>query len=149
MGFPAVYYCVILPPPLHSLLHLLECISRGCALPAALLFSGGDADADEQLTAPPPGAAATAARAQANGIKSRLPVVRFSGSGADGEEEDGASSADAAAEASPRCAVCLAAVEEGAEVRQLGNCSHAFHLPCIDRWVDMGHFTCPLCRSLL
>ncbi|EEC81928.1 brassinosteroid-responsive RING protein 1 [Oryza sativa Japonica Group] len=146
MGFPAVYYCVILPPPLHSLLHLLECISRGCALPAALLFSGGDADAEAELAAPPPGAAATAARAQADGIKSRLPVVRFSasGSGSDGEEEDGA-----AAEASPRCAVCLAAVEEGAEVRQLGNCSHAFHLPCIDRWVDMGHFTCPLCRSLL
>uniref|UniRef100_A0A0E0LJT2 RING-type domain-containing protein n=1 Tax=Oryza punctata TaxID=4537 RepID=A0A0E0LJT2_ORYPU len=141
MGFPAVYYCVILPPPLHSLLHLLECISRGCALPAALLFSGS-ADADEQLAAPP----AAAARAQADGIKSRLPVVRFSGSGAVEEEDDDAA---ASAAASPRCAVCLAAVEEGAEVRQLGNCSHAFHLPCIDRWVDMGHFTCPLCRSLL
>ncbi|KAF0908498.1 hypothetical protein E2562_025460 [Oryza meyeriana var. granulata] len=121
MGFPAVYYCVILPPPLHSFLYLLECISRGCALPAALLFSG---DGDEGGTA-----------SADVGIKSRLPVVRFSGS--------------AAAGASPRCAVCLAAVEEGTEVRQLGNCSHAFHLPCIDRWVDMGHFTCPLCRSLL
>uniref|UniRef100_A0A0D9WY60 RING-type domain-containing protein n=1 Tax=Leersia perrieri TaxID=77586 RepID=A0A0D9WY60_9ORYZ len=145
MGFPAVYYCVILPPPLHSLLHLLECISRGCALPASLLFPSSDADADEhqlqlqlQLAAPPADTAAT--RAQADGIKSRLPVVRFAGSGCCDSRDEGEC---------PRCAVCLTAVEEGAEVRQLGNCSHAFHLPCIDRWVDMGQFTCPLCRSLL
>uniref|UniRef100_J3MKA5 RING-type domain-containing protein n=1 Tax=Oryza brachyantha TaxID=4533 RepID=J3MKA5_ORYBR len=137
MGFPAVYYCVTPPPPLHSLLHLLECISRGCALPAALLFPAA-------TELPPPARAAL----QADGIKARLPVIRFSGSSADAAEEEDEDS-DAAASSSPRCAVCLAAVEDGAEVRQLRHCAHAFHLPCIDRWVDMGHFTCPLCRSLL
>ncbi|KAL5198818.1 hypothetical protein ABZP36_002330 [Zizania latifolia] len=142
MGFPAVYYCVFLPPPLHSLLHLLECISRSCALPGALLFSGdGDGDVgSEQLPSP-------AGAQLADGIKSRLPVVRFTRSGAEADDDDD-DDADAADDA-PRCAVCLATVEEGAEVRQLGNCSHAFHLPCIDRWVDMGHITCPLCRSLV
>nr|CAD1831114.1 unnamed protein product [Ananas comosus var. bracteatus] len=35
------------------------------------------------------------------------------------------------------------------EVRELGNCSHAFHKGCIDKWVEIGHATCPLCRALL
>uniref|UniRef100_N1R3Q6 Uncharacterized protein n=1 Tax=Aegilops tauschii TaxID=37682 RepID=N1R3Q6_AEGTA len=34
-------------------------------------------------------------------------------------------------------------------VRELGNCAHAFHKACIDKWVDKGQATCPLCRALL
>ncbi|KAG0474997.1 hypothetical protein HPP92_014683 [Vanilla planifolia] len=47
------------------------------------------------------------------------------------------------------CAVCLQVMETRDKVRVLGNCCHAFHVACIDRWMDAGRFTCPLCRSSL
>ncbi|KAL5213592.1 hypothetical protein ABZP36_002744 [Zizania latifolia] len=47
------------------------------------------------------------------------------------------------------CMVCLERLEATDEVRRLGNCTHAFHTGCIDRWIDMGEVTCPLCRSHL
>ncbi|PKA60184.1 RING-H2 finger protein ATL28 [Apostasia shenzhenica] len=47
------------------------------------------------------------------------------------------------------CAVCLQPLEARDEVRDLGTCRHPFHVACIDRWVDMGRFTCPLCRGTL
>ncbi|GJN26647.1 hypothetical protein PR202_gb14596 [Eleusine coracana subsp. coracana] len=49
----------------------------------------------------------------------------------------------------PTCRVCLEMLEARDEVRRLGNCAHAFHTACIDRWIDMGEVTCPLCRSPL
>ncbi|KAG1360877.1 E3 ubiquitin-protein ligase RHA1B [Cocos nucifera] len=72
-------------------------------------------------------------------IKSRIPVVKFSSfrkSSAKGEE-------------SIICAVCLGELEARHEVRELGNCCHVFHKGCIDKWVDMGQVTCPLCRAQL
>ncbi|XP_044970405.1 RING-H2 finger protein ATL57-like [Hordeum vulgare subsp. vulgare] len=47
------------------------------------------------------------------------------------------------------CRVCLERLELTDEVRPLGNCAHAFHRGCIDRWIDVGEVTCPLCRSNL
>ncbi|KAG1362400.1 putative E3 ubiquitin-protein ligase RHA1B [Cocos nucifera] len=47
------------------------------------------------------------------------------------------------------CVVCLENLAAGDEVRELGNCRHAFHKGCIDRWVDVGQVTCPLCRAQL
>ncbi|KAL0410001.1 UNVERIFIED_CONTAM: RING-H2 finger protein ATL1 [Sesamum latifolium] len=44
------------------------------------------------------------------------------------------------------CVVCLGELEDDDLVRLLPNCSHAFHLPCIDRWFA-GHASCPVCRS--
>ncbi|CAM8993793.1 unnamed protein product [Rhodiola kirilowii] len=44
------------------------------------------------------------------------------------------------------CAVCLAEVVEGEKARMLPNCSHGFHVGCIDMWLQ-SHSTCPLCRS--
>lgn len=44
------------------------------------------------------------------------------------------------------CSVCLCAVEEGDEIREL-RCHHLFHRVCLDRWVGYGRVTCPLCRS--
>lgn len=46
------------------------------------------------------------------------------------------------------CPVCLSAVEEGEEVRQLPRCKHSFHAPCIDMWL-YSHFDCPVCRALV
>ncbi|XP_041989302.1 LOW QUALITY PROTEIN: E3 ubiquitin-protein ligase ATL42-like [Salvia splendens] len=44
------------------------------------------------------------------------------------------------------CAVCLARFEEVDILRLLPKCKHAFHIDCIDKWLDK-HSSCPLCRS--
>ncbi|XP_021279304.1 RING-H2 finger protein ATL73-like [Herrania umbratica] len=44
------------------------------------------------------------------------------------------------------CAVCLGEFEEGDLLRHLPNCTHAFHISCIDTWF-LSHSSCPLCRS--
>lgn len=45
------------------------------------------------------------------------------------------------------CAVCLYEFCSGEEIRWLGNCKHIFHKDCLDRWMDLDHRTCPLCRT--
>ncbi|XP_042472341.1 brassinosteroid-responsive RING protein 1-like [Zingiber officinale] len=47
----------------------------------------------------------------------------------------------------PRCVVCLGNLEAKQKVRELKNCIHAFHVECIDRWMDAGQLNCPLCRA--
>ncbi|KAG6756719.1 E3 ubiquitin-protein ligase ATL59-like [Populus alba x Populus x berolinensis] len=47
------------------------------------------------------------------------------------------------------CPVCLDCIQERDEVRELCNCSHVFHMKCLDSWVDQGQVTCPTCRSML
>ncbi|KAF3433731.1 hypothetical protein FNV43_RR24834 [Rhamnella rubrinervis] len=44
------------------------------------------------------------------------------------------------------CAVCLGEFEEGEELRTLPECSHSFHVPCIDMWL-YSHPNCPVCRT--
>ncbi|XVF68691.1 hypothetical protein PTKIN_Ptkin11bG0021800 [Pterospermum kingtungense] len=44
------------------------------------------------------------------------------------------------------CAVCLAEFEEGEWLRHLPNCTHGFHISCVDTWFQ-SHSSCPLCRS--
>jgi len=46
------------------------------------------------------------------------------------------------------CAFCLCDIEEGEEIRELG-CRHLFHRCCLDRWLEFGRATCPLCRVAL
>lgn len=43
------------------------------------------------------------------------------------------------------CAVCLGRFEPDEILRLLPKCKHAFHVDCIDQWLDR-HNTCPLCR---
>lgn len=43
------------------------------------------------------------------------------------------------------CAVCLGEFEDEDSVRLLPNCTHAFHVSCIDQWF-VAHTSCPLCR---
>ncbi|KAL1559840.1 RING-type E3 ubiquitin transferase [Salvia divinorum] len=43
------------------------------------------------------------------------------------------------------CAVCLARFEDVEILRLLPKCKHAFHIDCIDQWLEK-HSTCPLCR---
>ncbi|XXG84904.1 hypothetical protein AAC387_Pa11g0110 [Persea americana] len=44
------------------------------------------------------------------------------------------------------CAVCLNEFQEEERLRLLPNCSHAFHIDCIDTWLQ-SNANCPLCRS--
>ncbi|KAL2509517.1 RING-H2 finger protein ATL52 [Forsythia ovata] len=44
------------------------------------------------------------------------------------------------------CAVCLTEFKEGDEVRVLSECSHIFHILCINQWLQ-NHHSCPLCRA--
>ncbi|KAL7097486.1 hypothetical protein ACP275_10G147700 [Erythranthe tilingii] len=43
------------------------------------------------------------------------------------------------------CAVCLNRFEAEEVLRLLPKCKHAFHIECVDTWLD-EHSTCPLCR---
>ncbi|KAK7351551.1 hypothetical protein VNO77_11095 [Canavalia gladiata] len=43
------------------------------------------------------------------------------------------------------CAVCLMKFEGAEVLRLLPKCKHAFHVECVDTWLD-AHSTCPLCR---
>lgn len=44
------------------------------------------------------------------------------------------------------CAVCLSEFEEGEKLRVIPYCCHAFHIDCIDVWLQ-SNANCPLCRS--
>ncbi|KAM7459367.1 hypothetical protein LguiA_036361 [Lonicera macranthoides] len=43
------------------------------------------------------------------------------------------------------CVVCLSKFEDEEVLRLLPKCKHAFHLTCIDKWLE-SHSSCPLCR---
>ncbi|KAL3637009.1 hypothetical protein CASFOL_019308 [Castilleja foliolosa] len=43
------------------------------------------------------------------------------------------------------CAVCLNKFEPSEVMRLLPKCKHAFHVECVDVWLE-AHPTCPLCR---
>jgi E3 ubiquitin-protein ligase RNF38/44 len=68
-----------------------------------------------------------------------LPVVKFTAEAADHAVAGGRISVS-------ECAVCLSEFEERERVRLLPNCSHAFHIDCIDTWLQ-GSARCPFCRS--
>ncbi|XP_040382943.1 brassinosteroid-responsive RING protein 1-like [Oryza brachyantha] len=155
MGFPSVCYCVILPQPLVLVLQLLDLLRHAFLLGASAVGLAAPPTADEHPAAyggyaPPAAAAAMAvpselvwafqAAPEPAAIKARLPAVRY----ADLRCRRGSAGAAAAS-----CAVCLGALEARHRVRELGNCAHAFHKACIDKWVDKGQATCPLCRAAL
>ncbi|XP_025820074.1 probable E3 ubiquitin-protein ligase XERICO [Panicum hallii] len=149
MGFPSVCYCVILPQPLILVLQLLDLLRHAVLLCLSSLGLAAPPAADDHpaYAAPPPDlwalppslqAAAAAPPPTPAAIKARLPAVRYA---------DLLRARRAPAPAT--CAVCLGALEARHRVRELGNCAHAFHKACIDKWVDKGQATCPLCRALL
>ncbi|KAK5773229.1 E3 ubiquitin-protein ligase ATL42-like [Gossypium arboreum] len=44
------------------------------------------------------------------------------------------------------CSVCLSKFEDTEVLRLLPQCKHAFHVECIDEWLEK-HSSCPLCRQ--
>ncbi|KAJ1693300.1 hypothetical protein LUZ63_009998 [Rhynchospora breviuscula] len=137
MGFPSLCYCVLLPKPIILIFQLLDFFRYAISL---FLYRIGLTNSVEYyplaslsstvncLTVPPSSA-----------IKSQLRPVKLSNLQL-GEIKHGQT---------VLCAVCLGQLNSRHEVRELGNCSHLFHIECIDKWVDLGKVTCPLCRALL
>ncbi|XP_074556293.1 E3 ubiquitin-protein ligase ATL42-like [Curcuma longa] len=50
------------------------------------------------------------------------------------------------ARAGLECVVCLSKFGDADVLRLLPKCKHAFHITCVDRWLE-AHSTCPLCRA--
>lgn len=50
------------------------------------------------------------------------------------------------ARSASECAVCLGEFAPGERLKLLPGCSHAFHIDCIDTWLQ-GSARCPFCRS--
>ncbi|KAF8018502.1 hypothetical protein BT93_H3396 [Corymbia citriodora subsp. variegata] len=49
-------------------------------------------------------------------------------------------------EGAEECPVCLSEFDESDMLRLLPWCGHAFHAPCINKWLAK-HAACPVCRS--
>ncbi|CAA0837209.1 E3 ubiquitin-protein ligase RHA1B [Striga hermonthica] len=45
------------------------------------------------------------------------------------------------------CSICLTEFLGEDMANKLPRCGHVFHVACIERWVETGRLTCPLCRS--
>ncbi|WVZ86847.1 hypothetical protein U9M48_033569 [Paspalum notatum var. saurae] len=142
MTFPLVCYCHAVPRPVAALFKLIHAAALALVLLLCFLglyeFPYSPEDHAPLINglprrprgdAPPP-----------EDVKQRLPPVEF----LELEETVAPSSSG-----EPTCRVCLERLEATDEVRRLGNCAHAFHTRCIDRWIDLGEVTCPLCRSHL
>ncbi|THU67139.1 hypothetical protein C4D60_Mb05t21500 [Musa balbisiana] len=68
-----------------------------------------------------------------------IPVVKFTKARDDDDDTDQRMSFR-------DCAVCLNEFREEERLKLLPNCSHAFHIDCIDTWLQFNA-KCPLCRS--
>jgi hypothetical protein len=157
MTFPLVCYCNAVPRPVAALFKVLHAVALMFVLLLCFLglyeFPYNPEDHAPLINGrrrPPRDAPLPEA------VKQRLPPVEFlelslaPAAVAEEEEEDdeeAPSSSSSSSREPPTCRVCLERLEATDEVRRLGNCAHAFHTRCIDRWIDMGEVTCPLCRS--
>ncbi|XP_021752352.1 RING-H2 finger protein ATL1-like [Chenopodium quinoa] len=72
-----------------------------------------------------------------------IPVIEFRKLITERKQHDIITSEPAA---SYECAVCLSEFEEGERLRVIPYCCHAFHIDCIDVWLQ-SNANCPLCRS--
>ena len=135
MGFPSYCYSIIFPKPFVILFCLVDRMRYVLWLALFYLSRPFSSSPEDQLNLSstpyifiPPST-----------IKKRLSVIdfrSFSKGSKDREEQ-------------AQCAVCLEALEASHEIRELGNCCHAFHKGCIDEWIDIGQISCPLCRAQL
>ncbi|CAL5069543.1 unnamed protein product [Urochloa decumbens] len=145
MTFPLVCYCDAVPRPVAAVFRFLHAVALAFVLVLCFLglyeFPYNPEDHAPLINgrrrpprdAPPPDA-----------LKRRLPPVEFTEL-----ITQLARRQKNPLPAAATCRVCLEGLEARDEVRRLGNCAHAFHTRCIDRWIDMGEVTCPLCRANL
>ncbi|KAE9589286.1 putative transcription factor C2H2 family [Lupinus albus] len=47
------------------------------------------------------------------------------------------------------CSICLVDFEGEDAVSKIKRCGHVFHVNCIQQWLHLTQYSCPLCRSSL
>ncbi|KAJ3680284.1 hypothetical protein LUZ60_016562 [Juncus effusus] len=140
MGIPFASYAVSVPKPLFlfvqffcqfksAIVATLYCLSRSNT--SNNQYSRYRVPVREELLPP-------------STIKSELPAIEFTSFSDKLKARKVCKTED-----SNVCMVCLENLELRDEVRELGNCHHAYHKDCIDQWIDVGQVTCPLCRARL
>ncbi|KAI4324003.1 hypothetical protein L6164_023570 [Bauhinia variegata] len=50
---------------------------------------------------------------------------------------------------SKECVICFEELKNGDLIQHLPKCNHEFHASCINSWLQIGKFTCPVCRFVL
>ncbi|KAG0484350.1 hypothetical protein HPP92_008429 [Vanilla planifolia] len=86
----------------------------------------------------PSSSSPTSARTSSSGLQPSviraIPTVRFS------------SSSSSSVVSTADCAVCQDDFRNGDMLRLLPGCTHAFHIDCVDPWLDSSA-SCPICRA--
>lgn len=67
-----------------------------------------------------------------------IPILQF--------RNRGGKSKDSGERSFCECAVCLNEFQENEKLKIIPNCSHVFHIDCIDIWLQ-NNANCPLCRT--
>ncbi|KAI4344501.1 hypothetical protein L6164_011720 [Bauhinia variegata] len=125
---PSVAVVVGVLTSMLSLTFLLLLYAKHCKRGNAAALPGFRRNQNSR--GPPPSAARKNSGIN-RGVIESLPIFRF---GSLSGEKDGL-----------ECAVCLTRFESTDVLRLLPKCKHAFHVECVDTWLD-AHSTCPLCR---
>ena len=135
MGFPTGYAEDLLPKFILYSLSFLGLIRSSISTILGLL--GLSHLIEPNSSWPESGPEFMSVSVSASMIRDFLPVVKF-------RDVRRAGSGSGSAES---CAVCLHEFHGHEEIRRLRNCQHIFHKGCVDRWIDHGQKTCPLCRK--
>ncbi|XP_065875195.1 RING-H2 finger protein ATL43 [Euphorbia lathyris] len=127
---PSIAVVVGVLTTMFSITLLMLLYAKHCKRGNGIIYNGFNADT--HITGGGPG---TSIGRKNSGVDrtviESLPIFRFSSLRG---QKDGL-----------ECAVCLNRFESPEVLRLLPKCKHAFHVECVDTWLD-AHSTCPLCR---
>jgi len=142
MGYPSICYCIILPQPLLIAVQVFHHIKLAFSMAFSYIGLSSPLDDQEYSLSELEYVSPFSSHVidSSSSFKGRLAVVDFA------SFSKGLSARGVVNE---QCAICLEELEARHKVRELGNCCHAFHEGCINKWVENGQVTCPLCRASL